>query len=67
MKTIKLSAKDSKIKLSIEDFNVNKIEGSIAKISGGKKSISDHGMTESTCTAGDSGCCDDNHVDDDAL
>lgn len=61
MKTSKTSRKVSKIKLRLEDFNLDEIEN-LTSINGGQKEPCSY--TTSDCTSGDSGCCDDNHVDD---
>lgn len=60
MKTFKSSSKDSKVKLTLEDFNLNKIENPNKIIGRGYE-----GASCSHCTSGDEGCCDDNHHDDD--
>lgn len=61
MKTSNLNSKEAKIKLSLEDFNLDKIEN-LSSVVGGRGAAA--WPTECTCTAGDSGCCDDCHVDD---
>lgn len=62
MKTFKTSTKGSKIKLNLEDFTLNKIENLISVVGGSKKQM--QYSSDSTCTSGDSGCCDDCHEDD---
>lgn len=61
MKTIKKSKKDLKINLTLEDFSLDKVEN-LSAVTGGKGS--GWCRTESVCTLGDDGCCDECHIDD---
>lgn len=62
MKAIETSKIDSKIKLSLEDFFIDKIEN-LSAVVGGKA----YCLTSSNCTDGDDGCCDDVEIDDDRV
>lgn len=46
------------IKLKFKDFKLD----SVKHIKGGQQPVWE--ATDSTCTAGDQGCCDESHTDD---